>query len=370
MRRARGFKEIQPKESIGYTEDQKQAMQSVAHLQEQQGIASTPQTLNHFGVKSEEKNYQDINGSKGISDVDGLNKAREQFGTQEGQEDLQRNDLSSVEGHITMNEIFPPVGIPPLKTSHHPSVPCAPVESDQMVDMNPFPYLFKSKYDFKFDTFKEKVLKDIKRSKMIVEQTGMETPEREGGYTSILLMGTEIDGNYWVPPHQWPELDNFVKTWLPTQVKKLWKEWNMSPHAIPYISESWTNEHSRGSFTEGHHHHNCQVALSCYLEVPKNSGRLMVKDPMDIYSHSRPLNYNHSPLGKSYRYIDVETNDVLFFPGFLEHQTERSEADDKRYILSININFADIGAHIALSERSIDPLWNPEPLKNKGILEQ
>ena len=86
----------------------------------------------------------------------------------------------------------------------------------------------------------------------------------------------------------------------------------------------------------------------------------MVKDPMDIYSHSRPLNYNHSPLGKSYRYIDVETNDVLFFPGFIEHQTERSEADDKRYIMSININYVNIGAHVALGERAIDPLWDPQ----------
>ena len=203
MRRARGFKEIQPKESIG------------------------PDTLNHFGVKSEATNYQDVNGSKGTSDVNGLNKAREQYGPQDGQE-LPAPQAGQIpeERQVMVDEIFPPMGIPPLRSSHHPSIPCPPVtSSDDMVNMNPFPYMFKSKYDFKFDTFKDKVLKDIKRSKGIVDQTGMQTPEREGGYTSILLTGTEIDGQLWVPPHMWPELDHFVKTWLPMQCKKLWREW-------------------------------------------------------------------------------------------------------------------------------------------------
>ena len=348
MRRARGFKEIQPKESIG------------------------PDTLNHFGVKSEATNYQDVNGSKGTSDVNGLNKAREQYGPQDGQE-LPAPQAGQIpeERQVMVDEIFPPMGIPPLRSSHHPSIPCPPVtSSDDMVNMNPFPYMFKSKYDFKFDTFKDKVLKDIKRSKGIVDQTGMQTPEREGGFTSILLTGTEIDGEVWLPPHKWPELDHFINTWLPMQCKKLWKEWNMSPLAVPYISESWTNEHCRGSFTEGHHHHNCQIALSCYLDVPEKSGRLMIKDPMGIYDHSRPLNYNHEPLGKNWRYIDVETNDVLFFPGFIEHETERSESDDKRYIMSINIAYANIGAHIALSEKSMVPLWNPQAPQEGGIMQQ
>ena len=365
MRRARGFKEIQPKESIGYTEDQKSSIESInysddsvfknAHLTDE-----SPEPLNHFGVKSEATDYQEINGSKGMSDVEGLKQARENYGKNMGEELPTPTSQIPQERQVTMDEVFPPMGIPPLKSSHHPSVPCPPVDGDEMVNMNPFPYLFKSKYDFKFDTFRDKVLKDVRRSKGIVESTGLQTPEREGGYTSILLTGTEIDGEMWVPPHQWPELDHFIKTWLPMQCKKLWGEWNMSPMAIPYISESWTNEHSKGSFTEGHHHHNCQIALSCYLDVPEKSGRLMIKDPMNNFSHSRPLNYNHEPLGKNWRYIDVQTNDVLFFPGFIEHQTERSEADDKRYIMSINIAYANIGAHIALSDKSLVPLWDPQ----------
>ena len=50
---------------------------------------------------------------------------------------------------LRIEEVFSNVVMPPLKTSHHPSVPCAPVRSDEMVDLNPFPYLYKSTYDFK-----------------------------------------------------------------------------------------------------------------------------------------------------------------------------------------------------------------------------
>ena len=184
MRRSRGFKEIQPKESIGYTEDQRSSTEALTN------------------ISSEATDYQEINGSQGM-DMEGLKRARENYGQNMGQ-DLPRNDLSQPpeQRQVTIDEIFPPMGIPPMQTSHHPSIPCPPVDQDGMVSMNPFPYLFKSKYDFKFDTFREKVLKDIKRSKSIVEQTGMQTPEREGGFTSILLTGTEIDGELWLPPHK------------------------------------------------------------------------------------------------------------------------------------------------------------------------
>tara|TARA_Y100000994_G_scaffold241696_1_gene237818 strand:+ start:276 stop:1205 length:930 start_codon:yes stop_codon:yes gene_type:complete len=307
MRKARGFKEITPVETpIG-----------------------KPKRSSWLQPKEEEKSFDESNLEMG--------------------------------GKLKSDEVFPPMGIPPMQTSHHPSVPCAPVQSDGMVDLNPFPYLYKSTYDFKFDTIKEKVLNDIKRSKSIVDQTGMQTPEKEGGYTTVLLMGSEVNGKMWAAPHTWPELSNFIDNWLPQKIKTLWDTWNLSPYAIPYIAESWINEHSYGSFTEGHHHQNSQVSLSCYLNVPKNSGRLMIKDPMEIYNHSRPLNFNHALLGSSWRYIGVDTNDVVFFPGFLEHQTERSESDEKRYIMSINISFMDYGAFAAMSNKMIKPLWEPKP---------
>ncbi len=338
MRRARGFKEIQPinevkpsdgsnpKKSRGFKE-----IQPIDQLRPSDGSSSRKSNKNIFVP------------SASNDDVLAPPPPPEAPGTVQ----------------VRMDEIFPPMGIPPLRTSHHPSVPCRDSESDELIDLNPFPFIYKSKYDFKFDNIKDRILKDTKRSKTIIEQTGIETPEKEGGLTTVMLTGSEIDGKRWKAPHEWPELDHFIHTWLPEKVREIYAAWNLSPHAIPYISESWTNEHSRGSFTEGHHHHNSQISLSCYLNVPKSSGRLMVKDPMETYNYSRPLGYNHEQFGKAWKYIEVDTNDVLFFPGWLEHQTERSESDDKRYIMSINISYFDIGAYYALNQKIIQPLWEP-----------
>ena len=35
--------------------------------------------------------------------------------------------------------------------------------------------------------------------------------------------------------------------------------------------------------------------------------------------------------------IQVETNDVLFFPGWLTHKTEKSKSIENRYVMSLNV---------------------------------
>lgn len=341
MRRTRGFKEIQPSNEL------------------KPSNGSSPKKSRGF---KEIQPANELKSSSRSSSKNNKNVFVPSASSSEGAPPPPPEAPGTVQ--VRMDEVFPPMGIPPLKTSHHPSVPCRDSEGDELIDLNPFPYIYKSKYDFNFDSIKDRILKDTKRSKTICEQTGISTPEKEGGYTTVMLTGSEIDGQRWKAPHEWPELDHFINTWLPEKVREIYDAWNLSPHAIPYISESWTNEHSRGSFTEGHHHHNSQISLSCYLNVPKGSGRLMIKDPMETYNYSRPVEYNHDHFGKSWRYIGVDTNDVLFFPGWLQHQTERSESDDKRYIMSINISYFDVGAFYALNQKIINPLWEPPRFAN------
>ena len=265
---------------------------------------------------------------------------------------------SNGEEMLTTETVFPSPAGPPLKTIQS-SIPNHPVDTNGLVGLNPFPYLFKSKYDFKFDQIKDKILTDIKQSKAIVEQTGLVTPEKEGGSTTVILSGCEIEGERWVPPHMWPELDHFVNDWLPDKIRKIWMHWHLSKTGCPFISESWMNEHQTGSYTEEHHHHNAQIAISCYLNVPPNSGRLMVRDPMSIYNFSRPMRYDYEALGLEWRYIDVETNDVIFFPGFVRHETERSQSPDNRYIMSVNIRDMELQSSMGFNAGVHKPLWKP-----------
>ena len=38
-----------------------------------------------------------------------------------------------------------------------------------------------------------------------------------------------------------------------------------------------------------------------------------------------------------WEYIDVQTNDVLFFPGWLTHKTEVNKTNQNRYVMSLNV---------------------------------
>ena len=76
------------------------------------------------------------------------------------------------------------------------------------------------------------------------------------------------------------------------------------------------------------------IAIAGYLEVPKDSGNLLIENPLRPYKCSEPI-------GKDYSYwgpIEVETNDVLFFPGWLTHKTESNSTDNPRYVLSTNVS--------------------------------
>ena len=255
---------------------------------------------------------------------------------------------------------FPPLSMPPWRSDQNPSVKCPETSGDELVDINPFPYLFKAKYDFNFESIQEKIETDIKRSKRLVQENGISTPEKDGGTTTVLLVGSEINGERYTSPHEWPELEHFVNEWIPANIKKIWKAWNFCSMSVPYISESWVNEHPYASFTEGHTHRRSQISLSCYLKVPEDSGRFMVRNPMDAYTYSQPVAYDYHPTGQEWRYIDVEDGDVLFFPGYLHHMTERSLSKENRYIMSINISSLDINTPQGFEKGVYKPMWVPD----------
>ena len=103
------------------------------------------------------------------------------------------------------------------------------------------------------------------------------------------------------------------------------------------VSESWINVHRKGGWTQAHHHQNACIAIAAYLEVPENSGNLLIENPLRPYKCSEPLSQNSEDL--IWGPIEVETNDVLFFPGWLTHKTESNPTDNPRYVLSTNLAY-------------------------------
>ena len=68
-------------------------------------------------------------------------------------------------------------------------------------------------------------------------------------------------------------------------------------------------------------------------------GNIMFRDPMfQTRAHEDNLQA-HYP----WRIIPVEQNDILIFPGWLEHKTEPSQAIGRRICLTLNYNFKSMG---------------------------
>ena len=199
-----------------------------------------------------------------------------------------------------------------------------------MKSYNPFPIIHRCKYDFNFEksSLKARTMGHMEAAKSVIEENKYDTMEKGGGTTSVVISRE-------VPPHVWEEFEDFMP-WFYERVNRIWDLWHLTP-MNKMLSESWINVHPKGAWTAAHHHQNVTVACAAYLHVPEGSGRFMVKNPYSIYKLGEPLDYNYYDMEMDWEYIDVQTNDVLFFPGWLTHKTEVNETDNNRYVMSLNV---------------------------------
>ncbi len=218
---------------------------------------------------------------------------------------------------------------------------------ETFLPLNPFPIVFKSRYDFKFNENHEKIFQNLLRSQKIIEEHELVTPEKEGGTTSVVLMGTEMENMTTgertpnLPPHAWPEFKDFVENWLPGKLDMVWKAWNLEPGTKKFISESWINVHPKGAYTDEHQHNNVTIAMACYFSVPPDSGRLLLKNPLEAYKSGEPVDREYDPKEMYWSPIEVFTNDVIFFPGWMRHKTEPNNNKDgyERFMMSCNVRY-------------------------------
>lgn len=202
---------------------------------------------------------------------------------------------------------------------------------DFMEGIDAFPaYIYKTKFDFKFNSFKEKVDEYLKESKRLSTKYNWGDPENGDAITGVHF--NNMSGT-WDVPHNWDEFHEFNE-YLKFVVPFLMHTWFHAPPCNMSVNESWINVHRKGGFTEAHHHQNATIAIAAYLEVPERSGNLLIENPLRPYKCSEPLTDTSLLWGP----IEVETNDVLFFPGWLTHKTEKNETDNPRYILSTNLS--------------------------------
>ena len=128
--------------------------------------------------------------------------------------------------------------------------------------------------------------------------------------------------------HQEGVLQEFIKL-LNSLVDEITTEHKLPP--LKLIS-MWGNINNKRDFN-GAHTHEGVISGVFYLKVPKNSGKLILCNPI-TRSHNSPIKHNNFG-------IQPENLACILFPSWLEHYVEPSMSDEPRISISFNYDLRD-----------------------------
>lgn len=190
-----------------------------------------------------------------------------------------------------------------------------------MKSLDLFPIIFKDTYEFNWKSLSNKVYDLIQESDPISEL-------ESGGITTVGLNLYEDKR-----PHLWEEFSDYLE-WLRPKVESVWGNWGLVPQR-KYITGSWFNLHKCGDYTKPHHHHSTHIVVTAYLQCPKDSGCIQFQNPFSLQKLSEPV---ATPDEGLWTDCVCETNDILIFPGWIDHRTQPSNSQEDRIVFTMNIS--------------------------------
>jgi uncharacterized protein (TIGR02466 family) len=117
----------------------------------------------------------------------------------------------------------------------------------------------------------------------------------------------------------------FVNNTMKNLYNNILKEYTDIPHQI---TSMWANINRNGDFNY-HHTHEGTLSGVFYLQVPKNSGRLIFTNPA-IRSEQHIIKNSSYP-------VDPQPLACIVFPSWLEHYVEPNHSTEDRISISFNI---------------------------------
>ena len=126
-----------------------------------------------------------------------------------------------------------------------------------------------------------------------------------------------------------------LRTLVLDRANKYWEQLGYDRTLTLVIARAWANAHGSGGMTMEHSHSPVHVNAVFYLQVPTESGDLLLRSPLEYHLGSIP--FDPTRPDRLWHRICVKTGDLIIIPGWLKHRTERSRAVDQRIVLTFNI---------------------------------
>ncbi len=180
------------------------------------------------------------------------------------------------------------------------------------------PHIWKFKFDFDYKALEPK----IQHLFSLVEDN---SKLEYGDALSTVTVDSSLQ------PHTWDELAPF-QNWLGGKIADLRREHEFN-YTYSEVTKSWFNKHLNGGVTVEHNHNYTTFVVAAYIKLPKDSGFIEFKDPLEYHKSGWPI----YPEESLYRTVPAETNDVLIFPGWIKHRVQPNLTNEERIVMTFNI---------------------------------
>ena len=135
-------------------------------------------------------------------------------------------------------------------------------------------------------------------------------------------------------PHLNPIFKDFYDWLNPIVMDIIFNKFEYSKHMKYAIYNSWINLHIPGGSTEAHNHGPSVVAVSTYLYMPKDGGYIEFYDPLEYHKAHLPRVIDDQQ--SNWKVVPTVTGDVILFPGWLKHRTQKNKSNENRWVLTTN----------------------------------
>jgi uncharacterized protein (TIGR02466 family) len=133
---------------------------------------------------------------------------------------------------------------------------------------------------------------------------------------------------------QFPEETRDIVNFMESAAKEYWKACGYYEELDPYVLEMWANETPKGGWVDSHLHGPIPFSGVVYVDASPEQGNLVIDHPMEMLLMSQPImptkEYSLS------QEIEVNTGDVILFPGYIKHRVKPNTTDRNRLILGFN----------------------------------
>jgi uncharacterized protein (TIGR02466 family) len=132
-------------------------------------------------------------------------------------------------------------------------------------------------------------------------------------------------------PNETKSVVNFVEE----AAKDYWKELNYCEQLEPFVFQLWANWTPNGGYIDSHLHGNMPFTGVLYVDASPEQGNIFLENPLEMILMTQPISSNTQyPIGQE---LEVNTGDLIMFPGFLRHSVKVNSSKKPRLILGFNI---------------------------------